>query len=123
MIIAGLALVVSFINFFVKSKGVDWFFLVIQSLLGLLLSHLLFVSRLPATDWNWLIIPFNLLPLLFWKWRRKWSLYFAGVLVLWEAGMILYPHRLTDPAYLVIVAAYIGMYARIGWPQRLRQRT
>ena len=123
MIVAGLAFVVACINLLVKSKGIDWAFLAIQSLLGLLLSHLLFVSRLPATDWNWLIVPFNLLPTIFWKWRQKWALWFAAALVLWECGMILYPHRLTDSAYLVLVVAYIGMYARIGWPQCLRQRT
>jgi len=67
-------------------------------------------SNLTAMGWNWLIVPFNLLPLVFWKWRKTWALWFAGLLVLWEVGMIFYPHRLTDPAYLVLVAAYIIFY-------------
>ena len=108
-------------NIFVRWKMCDWLFLAIQTLLGLLLTHLIFISHLPATEWNWLIVPFNLLPLLFWKWRAKWALWFAGLLVLWEIGMIAYPHRLTDPAYLVLVAAYIIMYARMGWHGRARR--
>ena len=75
-------------------------------------------SNLTAMGWNWLIVPFNLLPLVLWKWRAKCALWFAGVLVLWEIGMMVHPHRLTDPAYLVLVAAYIIMYARIGWPKK-----
>ena len=102
-------------NWFVKINWLDWLFLAFQSFAGAFFTYLVVFSNLPATDWNWLIVPFNLLPLVFWKWRQKWALWFAGVLVLWEIGMIAYPHRLTDPAYLVLVAAYIMVYARIGW--------
>ena len=102
-------------NWFVKVKWLDWLFLAFQSLAGAFFTYLVVFSNLPATDWNWLIVPFNLLPLVFWKWRKKWALWFVGVLVLWEIGMIAYPHRLTDPAYLVLVAAYVLMYARLGW--------
>lgn len=121
MVAAACVLVVAFVNLLLRTKWIDWSFLIFQSLLGLLISHLVLISHLPATDWNWLIVPFNLLPLLFWKWRQKWALLFAAVLVLWEIGMIAYPHRLTDPAYLVLVVAYIVMYARIGWHGRARR--
>ena len=106
-------------NFFLKWVWMDWAFLAFQSLCGFFFTYMVVFSNLPATDWNWLIVPFNLLPLVFWKWRKKWALWFAGVLVLWEIGMIAYPHRLTDPAYLVLVGAYSLMYARIGWPWRM----
>ena len=102
-------------NWFLKVKWLDWLFLAFQSLAGAFFTYLVAFSNLPATSWNWLIVPFNLLPLALWKWRAKWALWFAGVLVLWEVGMIAYPHRLTDPAYLVLVGAYALMYARIGW--------
>ncbi|MBQ3806635.1 MAG: DUF4105 domain-containing protein [Kiritimatiellae bacterium] len=102
-------------NWFVKVKWLDWLFLAFQSLAGAFFTYLVAFSNLPATDWNWLIVPFNLLPLVFWKWRQKWALWFAGVLVLWEIWMIAAPHRLTDPAYLVLVVAYVLMYARLGW--------
>ena len=105
-------------NWFVKVKWLDRLFLAFQSLAGAFFTYLVVFSNLTATDWNWLIVPFNLLPLVFWKWRQKWALWFAGMLVLWEIGMIAYPHRLTDPAHLVLVFAYIVMYARIGWHGR-----
>ena len=76
--------------------------------------YLVCFSSLPATTWNWLIVPFNLLPLVFWRWRRYWAWPFAAVLVAWEALMLLYPHQLTDWAYVVIVAAYIVFYAKQG---------
>ena len=41
--------------------------------------------------------------------------------MLWEIGMIAYPRRLTDPAYLVLVAAYIVMFTHIGWQGRARR--
>ena len=109
------------VNLFVRTKFLDWFFLSIASFLGLLLSYLVFVSDLPVTDWNWLLVPFNLLPLVFWKWRRRWALYFAIMLAVWELGMMIYPHRLTDPAYLVLVLAYAIFwlkFTRIAEPLR-----
>ena len=116
LVVACVVTALSAVNWFVKVKWLDWLFLAIQSLLGAFFTYLVVFSNLTATDWNWLIVPFNLLPLVFWKWRKKWAPWFAGVLLLWEAGMIFWPHRLTDPAYLVLVWAYALMYARIGWP-------
>ena len=110
-------------NFFTKWAWLDWSFLVFQSLLGLFLTYMVCFSNLTAMGWNWIIVPFNLLPLVFWKWRKKWALWFAGVLLLWEAGMIFWPHRLTDPAYLVLGFAYILFYlkfTRFRWVALLR---
>ena len=106
-------LVVACVNLLLRTKWIDWSFLIFQSLLGLLISHLVLISHLPATDWNWLIVPFNIIPLVFWKWRHKWALWFAGLLVAWDAFMIFHPHRLTDPAYFVLVAAYIVFYIKV----------
>ena len=103
---------IAVVNFVVKWKWLAWAFLAFQSLLGLFLTYMVCFSNLTAMGWNWLIVPFNLLPLVFWKWRQKWALWFAGILLLWEAGMIAYPHRLTDPAYLVLVGAYIVFYLK-----------
>ncbi|MBQ6339142.1 MAG: DUF4105 domain-containing protein [Kiritimatiellae bacterium] len=99
-------------NWFVKVKWLDLLFLALQSLAGVFFTYLVAFSNLPATDWNWLIVPFNLLPLVFWKWRQKWALWFAGVLVLWEIWMVAAPHRLTDLAYLVLVFAYLIFYLK-----------
>ena len=111
--VAGLLVLLAVAGAVFDLRWVAWLFLVAQSLLGALLTHLVFISDLPATSWNWLIVPFNLLPLVFWKWRRHWALPFVGVLVLWELFMLLSPHRLTDPAYLVFVLAYVVLYVKI----------
>jgi len=98
---------ISVVNFFMKWKWLDWVFLAFQSLLGLFLTYMVCFSNLTAMGWNWIIVPFNLLPLAFWKWRKKWALWYAGLLVLWEAWMMFAPHRMTDPAYLVLVVAEV----------------
>ena len=103
----------SILSFFVGSDVLNCFFLAVQSLLGLFMTYLVIAFWLPNSNWNWLIVPFNLLPLVFWRWRRHWALPFAGVLVLWELFMLLSPHRLTDPAYLVFVLAYVILYMKI----------
>ena len=120
-IVAWIVCAVAVVNCFLRWKWIDVAFFAFQLLLGLFLTYMVCFSNLTAMGWNWLIVPFNLLPLLFWKWRAKWALWFAVLLVLWEIGMIAYPHRLTDPAYLVLVVAYIIMYARIGWHGRTRR--
>lgn len=119
IVAAVMIVVLAAVNCFAKVNWLDWLLLAFQSLAGLFFTYLVFCSSLTATDWNWLIVPFNLLPLVFWKWRMKWAIWFAGALVVWEVGMIFYPHRLTDPAYLVLVAAFTVMYARIGWQGRV----
>ena len=115
MVAASLLLVVSIGSWFVTARWLDWVFLAFQSALGLLMTHLLLISNLPATSWNWLIVPFNLLPLIFWKWRRWWALPFAGGLLLWDAFILLYPHQLTDTSYLVIVLAFVVFYLKIAF--------
>ncbi len=92
----------------------DWLCLGLQSILGAFFTYLITFSALPTAHWNWLIVPFNLLPPVFWRWRRYWAWPFAAVLVAWEALMLLYPHQLTDWAYVVIVAAYIVFYVKQG---------
>lgn len=70
-------------------------------------TYLVSLSNVPATSWHWLVVPFNILPIVFWKWREKWLLPFTGGLILWMAGMLVAPHRLIDSAYYPLVAAYV----------------
>lgn len=75
-------------------------------------TYMVFISSLPATSWHWLVVPFNILPIILWRWRRYWARPYAALLCLWELFMLLYPHQLTDTAYLVLVPAYIVLLAR-----------
>ena len=112
MTVSCIVVLLAFFNWSVKRRWLDWLFLSFQALVGAFYLYLVGFSGLPATSWHWLVVPFNLLPLVFWKWRQKWAVWFDIVLVAWVAGMICYPHRLTDPAWIVLVGAYIVFYAK-----------
>ena len=116
MRVSVLMLVLAATGIFVKMPWTAWVFLPLQTLAGLFLAYLVFFSNLPATSWNWLIVPFNPLPAVFWRWRRKWALGFTLLLLFWVAAMVLAPHRMTDPAYLVLVTAYAVFYLSL-WKQ------
>ena len=100
------------LGWFLKSRLIDIILLAVQTSGGVFFCYLVFISKLPGTTWNWLIVPFNVLPLVFWKWREMWAAWFVGVLVLWEVFMLVYPHRLTDTAFVILALAYIVQYAK-----------
>ena len=110
--VASLVLLLSIVNLFVRRRWLDMAFLACQALLGAFFTYLVVLSRLPGTTWNWLLVPFNLLPVVFWKWRRLWTPPFVGVLLVWVAVMAFQPNRYTDVAYVVAVLAYLLFYLK-----------
>ena len=114
LMVAAFLVLLALIGLFWLTLPISGFLLTLQMVIGLAETYIVFVSDLPASSWNWLLIPFNPLPLVFWRWRRYWAWPFVAVLVAWEAFMLLSPHRLTDPTYLVMVMAYIIVYANAG---------
>lgn len=118
MVVACFIMVLAIVNMFMKRRWLDWAFLGFQSLCGLFYLYWVGLPGFPATSWHWLVVPFNILPLIFWKLRQKWALWFTGVLVGWESGMIRYPHLMTDPAHLVLVGAYILFYFKVSISSR-----
>jgi len=109
---AGLVLVLVAVGLFTQHVFLNVTLLVSQAVLGAFLSYLVFFSSLPATTWNWLLIPFNPVPLAFWKWREKWALLFVLVIVGWLGFMILSPHKLTDTAFLLLAGALALVYVK-----------
>ncbi len=110
MVLAVLLLVLSIINLWVKYPYFDWLMLAAQTLVGCFMTYLICFSDLCCTEWNWLIIPFNPLPLIFWHWRKYWALPYAGVLTIWclvMAAMTIWGHVLVDWSHIVIVVAWI----------------
>lgn len=96
----------------IRGRGIMLRILVaIQLLLGLLNVYLVFFSSLCATEWSWLLVPFNPLPAMFWKWRSKWELPYAAVILLWCAVMLLSPEKLTDPALVLLAFSTAGAFA------------
>ena len=109
IMMAFMILILAIGNLFWKKPYGDWLFLAIQTALGLLMTYLIFFSDLCCTSWNWLIIPFNILPILLWKWRKYWALPYACALLLWNVAMavgLLWGHVLVDWSHIVLVIAW-----------------
>lgn len=87
-----------------------WLLLAMQGILGSFLIYAVFIAHLPANDWNWLLIPFNPLPVLLWHWRKYWARPYALILVIWILTMLLWPHQLTDSPYIVLTAAMLPIF-------------
>lgn len=88
----------------------DWLLLGLQTVLGLLTVYLVCFSDLVCTEWSWLIVPCNPLPLLFWKWRKHWALPYAAVIGVWIAAMLLAPHSLTDTPLILLALSLVITY-------------
>jgi len=106
LVLAVLSLLLSLWGKRVASRIAGWCVVVPAWALGVVLTYLVCCSSLPCTEWNWLLLPFNVLPLLAWRWRRFWALPYAGAVVLWCIFMAAWPHTLVDPSQIVFAAAY-----------------
>lgn len=113
LVVAIIVLILTLICIFTKSKIMDYVLLTIQSLIGIVTVYLVCFSNLVCTEWSWLIIPFNPLPLLLWKWRHIWCLPYATIIGFWILFMWLWPHTLTDTTYIVLALALIVSYINI----------
>ena len=107
MMAALLVLIMAIVAFFIDKPYVDWFVLAIATMIGAVVSYLVLFSTLPCTNWNWLIIPFNIFPAIVWKWRKYWSLPYGIMIGIWAMGMLLCPHQLTDYSMIVLAIAFM----------------
>ena len=88
---------------------IDYAIGAIVTLAGVLTTYLVCFSSLPCTSWNWLIIPFNILPAIGWYWRRYWSLPYAIIVLIWclvMAGQFVWGHILVDWAHIIIALSF-----------------
>ena len=110
MVLAIILLILSIANLLWKRPYFDWLMLAAQTLVGCFMTYLICFSDLCCTDWNWLIIPFNPLPLIFWHWRKYWALPYAGILAVWclaMAATTIWGHVLVDWSHILMVVAWI----------------
>ena len=94
---------------FVPWKGADYIVLSVATVAGVVMTYLIIFSSLPCTSWNWLIIPFNILPALTWPWRRYWALPYAAVILVWCLGMTgewLWGHVLVDWPHILLALSF-----------------
>ena len=93
----------------VAGNIIDYGVLAIVTLIGAIVLYTVLVSTLPCTRWNWLIIPFNILPAIAWHWRRYWALPWAIVLTIWSivmTGEWLCGYILVEWAHIVLTTAF-----------------
>ena len=104
-----LVLVLSIANLFWNKPYFDWLMLAAQTVIGAFMVYLICFSNLCHTDWNWLIVPFNILPAIFWYWRKYWALPYACALLIWCGVMsyvAIWGHVLVDWPHIVLVLAW-----------------
>lgn len=119
LLVSLVILVLTLICVFLKNNVMDYMLLVIQTILGIINIYLVCFSDLVCTEWTPLIVPFNALPLLFWKWRKYWVLPYAIISGIWILVMVLWPHSLTDWPYIVISVALMASYINIMYKSRI----
>ena len=110
---AALLIVLITIGFaFTKYPYWDWTLLGVQTLAGCVLIFLWLVMREFGGSAYILMVLFNPLPLIFWRWRRYWSPPYAIILLIGTIVLLCLPHMLIDPAILVLALAYIVLFAK-----------
>lgn len=92
----------------------DWLLLGVQVLSGFVLIFLWLVMREFGSAAYIIMVLFNPLPLLLWRWRRYWSLLYALALFVGVVVLVCLPHMLVDPAILVLALAYIVLFVKEG---------
>lgn len=100
-------------------KGVDYALLALYTLIGAVMTYLILFSGLPCTDWNWLIIPFNILPAIFWHWRKYWALPYAAILLIWclvMSGEFFWGHILVDWPHIILTLSLAIVICKQGLP-------
>ena len=107
LLVAFILLFLTILGWVFNKSFADYITLTISTALGAFLTYLVVFSSLPCTSWNWLIIPFNILPAICWKWRKYWALPYSAICAIWLIAMLVYPHRLIDPAFIPLTLAWI----------------
>lgn len=113
LMLAFLIFALALSNLWLRNKWVRILLWSVYTLLGTLVVYLWLVSPLCCTQWSLLVIPFSVLPLLLWRWRRYWALPFAAIAVLWAVVMGLWPHILVDTPHIVLALAVAAMAAEL----------
>lgn len=112
MLAAILIVLITICFAFTKYSYWDWVLLVGQAIYGLVLIFLWIVMREFGSAAYILMVLFNPLPLMLWRWRKYWVLPYAILLIIGIVVLACLPHMLVDPAFLVIAIAYVIMFAK-----------
>lgn len=103
-------LLITVLMILIGVKYWEWFLLVPQFIHGTWLLYLaIFTQQFAGAGWLMMVL-FNPLPLLLWKWRRYWQLPYAILLLIEAIVLVCWPHMLVDPAYIIMLLSYIVLF-------------
>ena len=105
MRIAIMLLLISLISLFVRREYLTYLILAVQVFMAIFVLSL-DIFQLSTVRFSWLYIPFNMLPIICWKWRKYWALPYAMVLVTWCLIMVFVPHMLVDTTHIILTLAF-----------------
>ena len=108
---AWILLLITLLLIALRVNGWKWVLLGVQFLIGLFLLYVaLFTQLFTSAGWLMMVL-FNPLPLLLWKWRKYWQLPYAVVLLIEALVLVCWPHMLVDPAYTILLLSYVVLFA------------
>lgn len=114
-VLACILLLLAVISCFCLQRPLSFLFLALQSIIGIGVCYLVVLSSLPNTEFSWLIIPFNPLPLFLWRWRKRWMLPYGVISIIWCVAMLMrIDNPLVDNACIVLAFSlavnYVGQW-------------
>lgn len=112
MLLALVLVVLSIIFTFTDYPYYDWLLLTLQTIVGITLIILWIMMTDLGVAAYLLLVLFNPLPAICWKWRRYWSISYAIILSVWALTITLLPHQFVDPSIVVLSIAFIIMYSK-----------
>ena len=108
---AWILLLITLLLIALRVNGWKWMLLGVQFLIGLFFLYVaLFTQLFTSAGWLMMVL-FNPLPLLLWKWRKYWRLPYAVLLLIEALVLVCWPHMLVDPAYTILLLSYVVLFA------------
>lgn len=122
MMVALICLFVALLGVRLKKMWVVLPVLILGGLISLFITYLVVLQPIPNNEWNWLLVPFNILPFCLWHWRDRWAKWYMTLTAIWAVGMLLAPHFLVDPALIVLALAQAAAVLPLRKEERQRMK-
>ncbi len=105
-------LAITIVFAFLRTRVWDWVVIGLQTIIGLLILYLALLSELPTSGWWLLMIIYNPLPALLWKWRKYWATPYSIALIVFCIAMICWPHRLIEIPHLIFALSLAIIFGK-----------
>ncbi len=108
---AWILLLITLLLITVGAQWWKWVLLGLQCFVGVFLLYMaLFTQLFMSAGWLMMVL-FNPLPFLLWKWHKYWQLPYAVLLLIEALVLVCWSHMLVDPAYIILLLSYSVLFA------------